>query len=217
METKQCHMCKETKPVSEFYTLSSGALQNRCKKCHGIVNSQYPPRPKTDTGNEHEQAVISLLLSNGIYATNGKSSAFKWVDVVAWGCVRIEVKSSAEIATGYYHFSFSPGQQRKGFKSDLVIIYTQGDYPISIFPASHPVFYKPSGKLKSAVSWKPRMRHTKSPVGTVVLNDTLMRNYQERWDLIEDVRQQKILEMLEDGSIATERSQVRSPQLALGI
>lgn len=196
--TKVCRKCGLEKSIDEFYKRSgANGTQSYCIACYNARAATQIRAPKNIAGEQSERDVVSVLLSNGIYATGGKASAFKYIDVVAWGCVRIEVKSSTLRSNNYpddlaYTFGFTANQQKRGIDADLVVLVclgktnTQNTY--HIFPSNHPVFYK-YGRLKSAVVYstikkRPYMRVR----GGIAMSHTLMHQHQDAWHLIEEKR-----------------------------
>src|SRR5262245_36882243 len=96
MKTKLCNKCGEEKPLEEFYTRrnTGDGYMNWCKECHKSVTYANTRHPKDKAVEMGATDVIRKLQNLGIYAAPGKASVYQHVDVVAWGCVRIEVKSS---------------------------------------------------------------------------------------------------------------------------
>lgn len=209
METKICTECNIEKPLSEYYRIpGSGNPMRYCKECKRKIQKQYDRREnsRSKSRNPHEQGLVEMLRSKGIYAVTGKGSEFPYVDVVAWGCVRIEVKSSNLVYGKSYQFGFSADQKGYGMRADLVCLIARNYFSPVIIPASHPVFYKTSGKLKSNINWIPNARKYKSRRGLISLTTGMMLEHQECWDLIEQVRQSRIRELLDSGTINYERA-----------
>lgn len=181
-------------PLSEFYRAKSSknGYQSRCKICHGLQNKMATisrqGNQRGKPGYETEGMVIEELRRQGIYAAPGKSSEFHNLDVVAWGCVRIECKSSIKDRMGRYLFNFN-NQRRKGISADLVVLVCLGDeITFHVFPARHGVFYK-HGRVKMGVQYDPYRSHFKGgQVAGARLTTALMNQYQNAWYLIEEKR-----------------------------
>ncbi len=186
MDTKYCTTCKKTKSIEEFYK-SRGAAdgrQNRCKTCYRVIARCNKAKPKHEASHQSEQYVIDVLKSQGIYCAAGKSSEYKYCDLIAWGCVRIEVKTANQ-KDGAFMFTSTPRQQEHGFVADLVILVCkwEDETTLHIFPSNHPVFYR-SGRIKSGFYYDPYIYKRKSGHGGRLTN-ALMKQHQNRWDLIE--------------------------------
>lgn len=196
--TKPCCGCKLDKPLTEFYTRSGvhnptepGHYVSECKVCmkrrskHSTLNP-YEPRVLT------EQLAIEKLLDIGIFALPGKAIAAADVDVVAWGCVWIEVKyARLEFQRGVKKFKFNttPKQQQRGFLADLVMLicdYGEDDLTYHLFEANHPVFYMDEGsRVKSGFTFTPdAMEAKKHGDNRVVMTQPMMDEAQDRWDMI---------------------------------
>lgn len=204
---KACRTCGEEKIITDFYR-SPGARDgyaSECKECtkeRGRVNRVRLGRKKHRSplsGRSSEQHVIDKMRSEGIYAVSGSATEYSWGDVVAWGCVVIEVKTA--YFNGYsYQFGFTPTQFKRGIQADFVLLVCnvpQDDtITYHLFPAQHPVFYR-SGRLKRGFGYTPGAKP--KPPGDIVLslNDQLMQQYENAWHLIEARRleiQQALIE-----------------------
>lgn len=181
-----------TLPLTEFYKRrgSKDGRESLCKPCrlkYGRDNQHLNTLAchREHPMNPNEALVIDRLRSFGIFASPGKSSIYRWIDVVAWGCVRIEVKASTLHKNGMYQFGIGRGKHGKEKdRSDLVVLVALGDEPsFHVFPSDHPVFYHPNGSPKSAVSYATRGNPPKSGRG-VVLNSELMAQAKDRWELV---------------------------------
>jgi len=151
-------------------------------KAAGVI-SPYEPRALT------EQLAIERLLDVGIYAAPGKAVRLAHVDIVAWGCVWIEVKYARyEFKRGVQKFTFNttPKQQQCGFLADLVmLICDYGDeLTYHLFEAQHPVFYMQE-RIKSGFTFTPgAMEAKKHGDNRVVMTQPMMDEAQDRWDYI---------------------------------
>lgn len=184
MDTKICKSCHKEKPVSEFYINSSNRKPSaRCKQCLSEYQKAKPkPAPKWKNTNRYETMVIAELRKKGIYAASGKSSEYNYVDVVAWGCIRIEVKlGEPQSLKGNksYNFRFSRAQVESGMRADIVVLVVNEMF--YVFPANHPMFYKSNGQLKTTVSYTFNSGRDNK--------DLLMQQHKNNWQLIEDIRQ----------------------------
>jgi hypothetical protein len=196
--TKVCLRCKVDKPLTEYYGRSGtsdltepGHYVSECKTCMkqrskttGITDP-YQPRVLSET------LAIEQLLDVGIFAVPGKAIAAKWVDVVAWGCVWIEVKySRLEFKRGVKKFTFmtSKQQQQRGFLADLVMLICDygDDLTYHLFEANHPVFYM-GERVKSGFTFTPdAMEAKKHGDNRVVMTQPMMDEAKDRWDMIGD-------------------------------
>lgn len=194
--TKPCCGCKVEKPLDQFYVRSGtsnptepGHYVSECKGCMKLRSKTngnidpYEPRVLT------EQLAIERLLDVGIFALPGKAIAAADVDVVAWGCVWIEVKyARLEFQRGVKKFKFTttPKQQQRGFLADLVMLIC--DYGVDLtyhlFEANHPVFFM-GERVKSGFTFTPdAMEAKKHGDNRVVMTQPLMDEARDRWDMI---------------------------------
>lgn len=77
MEDKLCKLCRETKPISDFY-LCGGHLSGRCKKCFGEYQRNNQNRPANITrystshreqiNNRHREKYHSTLAASRAYS-----------------------------------------------------------------------------------------------------------------------------------------------------
>lgn len=183
--SRRCNTCRQEKPLTEFYD-----YQTRCKSCMYTVNKERrksnSPKEKLNSIFGSEALVIQELRSRKIPAYPGKAVSFALVDVVAWGCVGIEVKSS-QFHVDSYQWGFS-SKQLTALQSDVIALVTLDDTPeFYLFPANHPVFFI-NGKRKHAVSYQPepyiRRHHDR-----YVMTDADMREARDRWSLVETAKE----------------------------
>lgn len=180
-----CKFCGQDKPLTEFY-----ALQSRCKACMAIANKARgkvrSPESLLNTLVGSEGAVIRELREHGIPAYPGKSVGYALVDVVVWGCVGLEVKSSKDYG-GFWQWGFTK-QQRGRLQADLIVLVTnEPDVEFFVFPANHPVFFI-NGKRKTAVCYQPNTRSPKHH-DRYVMSEQDMNEAHNRWELIEEAKQ----------------------------
>lgn len=199
-EEKQCRRCGETKAWSEFYIRSGyegvkpGHYNSECKACMKVRGNNPNRLPPTVPRSPTEIIAINYLTKHGIHCLPGKAVKASDVDVVAWGCVWMEVKYSAMRERGEFMFHVTPPQQRRGFLAHIVLLICDyGDRQTFHFlPADTPAFYH-KGKLKGGISYLPG-RKTISGKGPVpggmkaTLTDDIMTESQDRFDMIETTR-----------------------------
>lgn len=209
---RTCRKCGQPKPITEYYKHlgQKDGLEVRCKECVRAYSRQYrqthgqPLRGSRESGRATEQNVIDKLNGLGIFATSGKTSPFPWADVVAWGCVRIEVKTS--VFQGRYNFGFTPTQIRRGVEADLILLVCvlpeSNETTYHLFPSDFEVFYHnnrrgyASGRLKAGVHYVPdhliKFRHHH----TNALTTAIMDKHQNAWELIEQKRRVISLQLM---------------------
>ena len=191
--TKICRACQLSLPVAEFYKRkNSESYVSECKRCMKSRSKQQPqtakdylvPRAVT------EVAAISYLKSKGIPAVPGKALHHSHVDVVAFGCVDIEVKYATlrfQRGVEKFCFSASPAQQEYGFRAQVVILvcdYNDGMMSYHFFDAKHPVFYI-KGRMKSGFTFTPGMYEAKKHANNrLVMVQGMMDEAQDRVNLI---------------------------------
>lgn len=184
---KECRICKQEKPLSEFYTRHGGKPYSQCKDCHIAVNN-YKPRDRQEAINRSEILVIDCLAKRHIPALPGKSLGFKWADVVAWGCVLIECKLSS-FRNGVFSWAFTPIQQEQGLRAHLVVLCADYGHEITyhVFKAIDEIFYTRDGTRKSSVTYTPNIRY-RNMVKTS-LPKPVMDEHRDRWEMVETYRQ----------------------------
>jgi hypothetical protein len=122
----------------------------------------------------------------GIYAVAGKYSAYTYIDMVAFGCVLIEVKYSSMARRQSYSFKFNDTQVKNGIKADLVVLVTDDGQMCrySVFPANLSVFYHKDGRLKQGITYIPVPQNRK---GKNYLSNELMDSYEDAWQQVFDL------------------------------
>lgn len=202
---RTCTKCKVEKRLDEFYTHSSGkdGHMNTCIECYKQQQKDRRKRPdyhkksKNEAQTETEGLVIARLFREGIFAAPGKSSQWHWIDVTAWGCVKVEVKSSNLMGSGY-QFMFTPKQISKQFQSDIICLLCMNGNDVSyhLFPSDHQVFFLPNGKRKRGLGYDPLSTIRKNGYRFGISLDTpLMNQHKDNWSLIETVRNRIQLEI----------------------
>lgn len=202
---KCCTKCKRMKVLSEFYVRSGfvaddnpGHYVSECIVCMKLRNYEkgyvHPTMPRTET----EILAINYLNSHQIHALPGKAVHAANVDVVAWGCVWIEVKHARyESLNGYsmkrgYRFSVTPKQRERGFLAQIIMLICDHGHEgqsFHLFPSNFPAFYK-QGRIKSGFDYVPGRTEPDKRLyeGIDVLTDRDMSESRDRLDLIENVR-----------------------------
>ena len=193
--TRECKTCHIEKPLAEFYPRGNGMYFTECKTCyreHAHLNHEYVPRYVPY--RQCEDLAITKLQSLGIPAAPGKLFAAAFADVVAWGIINIEVKYSRlsfEAQRWSFRFSTTPAQRKRGLIAHLVMLIC--DYgnrsTFHLLPPSHPVFFR-DGHMKACVLYTPDYAEAgyKHGRNRVVMTDAIMKEYQDRWELIEKSR-----------------------------
>ena len=195
MKTKRCFDCKETKSLNKFYRNigTKDGYNDRCIDCSKIYGKTRPHYSRTEVVQPGEIAAIDKLKSLGIYAAPGKCSEFKWVDVVAWGCVRIEVKytSSSDGNVISWHLGHKDHSRWEDIDLVLFINDKNGVKDYYLIYADNPIFYKESGEAKTGIAIRMNPKYTRNNVRDVVLEN------QDNWSLIEEIRQNKITSLID--------------------
>lgn len=194
--TKNCRACKQEKPFGEFYAKSGlsshtrpGHFTSECKECMRLRSKRKPYVPKNPNTLVHSEAlVINELRRNGIFAVTGKSVNAKHVDVVAWGCVQIEVKYSRLAKNGNrraFVFDFSPPQRKRGLLALVVVLvcdYGSGRVDYHVFDATDSIFYD-SGQLKAKITFEPGRTRSRYH-GYEQLTQSIMDDHKNMWGII---------------------------------
>lgn len=206
---KTCNKCGILKPLIDFYTHRSAADKHMatCKSCYSLMQKDRRARPdfrlkaKNEPQNETEGHLIEMLRSLGIYAAPGKASEWHWIDSVAWGCVKIELKSSTYSRSTGYSFTFSPKQIKEKFLSDIICLMLINEKGASyhLFPSDHPVFFRADGSRKRGLGYKPGYKGNQAGKNHrqfgLSLSDALMTEHRDNWSLIETMRNRVSLEL----------------------
>lgn len=199
-QSKTCTNCHIEKPVTEFYPRPKGAglYTSECKDCMKLRSKNQTARAKEwtpkDTG---ESLVFNKLMSMGIWTAPGRTlKDFPFVDLVAWGCVGIEIKTARQKRSNkYINFGFSPDQIEHGIRGDIIILldHTSASPRFYVFPARHSAFYR-NGILKSVVTITPdRIKSVRKHRGATLslLTQEILDKHENAWDIIEIARYQK--------------------------
>lgn len=182
---RKCVACQELKEPSEFYNRPGGKyVTSECKECMKTRSRNRVPVDRKVAVVPSEADVIIELHKQGIPALPGKALHQQWADVIAYGCVLVEVKSAKRHYRGCYQFSFTPSQRAGKLKGDLVVLVCKHDdgNTYHVLQANNPVFYGEDGKLKTAVAWTPGAKHKGRFIS---LNDEMMADAQNQWGLVD--------------------------------
>lgn len=193
-------------PVSNFYVRSGidhptepGHYLSECIDClkrrsrNGKHLPAGVPRAKT------EQLAIDYLRQHKIPALPGKAYAAADVDLLAWGCVRIEVKySTVRRYNHYFMFGLTRRQQQRGLLADVVLLICDfGDrQTYHFFDPNDDIFYFADGERKGGVTYHPEREEQKKHFETrVSLTKPMMDAARDRLELIEVARQQHVSDL----------------------
>lgn len=193
--TKSCITCNTEKPLTEFYTYTSNKkIMPLCKTCHRARNKKYQPLPSDRCGVAHQNEFIDILLSRGIYASPGKSSEYAHADVVAWGCVRIEVKFGESTNRHNPHtwkFRFTEKQANGGMVADLIAFMCPNGigkgYTCYLIEPTCSELYR-DGKFKPVLTVNIGTHRKPSRFGRGSLTQELLSAHLENWRAIEEKR-----------------------------
>jgi hypothetical protein len=185
----KCDWCGAVKPRAEFYTRSGmpHLIHQGCKECRKAVErvKKGVPRNNHATFTPSEAWVIERLKSQGIPALPGKALHYADADVVAFGCVLIEVKSSLKKAFGF-QFGFTPKQHQERIKGEIIVLVCNyGDHKtFHVFDADAPFFYNVNGTRKTGVSFVPGTEYPVRHKKRAILTQSLMDEAHERWSMV---------------------------------
>lgn len=135
-----------------------------------------------------EQMALDQLRKQGIVAFGGKHIHIEetnHVDIVAWGCVYIEVKH-AKLIKGSFVFRSTQNQIKDGFKAHIVILICEYEDHVTYhyFRADHEAF-RINGKIKSSFVFTPgQLEQVKHKETRVKLVQPIMDEHENRWDLV---------------------------------
>lgn len=185
-------------PLDQFYK-HPGTIDKReprCKACKRVQQKQYRQSytrtDRTEGAHIGETLALKLMSSIGVYAVPARLSVHKFVDIIAWGCVKIEVKTSTVEADGRCQFNFTSqtyaGNDLHGDLTLLIPVKPDGSaVSYHLFPSDHPVFFKADGKRKRGVQYIPNPKKSRH-AGGIRLTKDLMQSYQNAWHLLEAER-----------------------------
>jgi len=193
--TKLCRVCGAEKSLSEYYINTSNKKpMDRCKSCHRARNKKYQPVPADTCGVAHQNEFINILRSRGIYASPGKSSEYAHADVVAWGCVRIEVKHGESIdkySPRTWKFRFTEKQANGGLVADLIALMCPNGigkgYTCYLISPDYPELYR-DGKFKPVVTINIGTHRKPARGDWGSLTPEMLSVHRENWQVIEQIR-----------------------------
>lgn len=213
--TKICKDCNNEYPLTAVHwhirKASKDGYNHYCKACTGERSKRYGrasrQRGGRISGDVGTRLAVPYLAKHGIYADYGKNTRYKYVDVMAWGCVKIEVKLSQNhvgkdwlltsvMTTGAWSFKMYSANNKDTLTPDVImLICDRGDGSPSyhLLPYTHPVFYRKDGVRKINVSYQEY--ETKS---TWMFDDfplSWMDESRDNLALIESVRQRVIQDL----------------------
>lgn len=196
VETQVCKKCQVEKSLSEYYTRSGKPHLHFkiCKACFREIGKSQTPSifNRRNALVESEKEVIDLLSKHGIPALPGKALGHQYADIIAWGCVLIEVKHSKLRPADCFLFSFTPQQCKYGIRGDVVVLICDyvNEKTYHVFSADDPIFYFRSGALKPNTCFMPNAKQRKNRVNRVTLLPEYMKEHQNQWSLVETIRLQ---------------------------
>lgn len=206
-EAVYCPLCETKKPRSEFYTRSGNPhlILAGCKVCRAREG-----RTKRSLGYKigaleiavpSEAWAISRMAEYGIPALPGKALVHSHTDVVAWGCVQVEVKSSLANNAGRFNFGFTPKQVSERILGDVIVLIC--NYGVRktfhVFEPDEEFFFISQGRRKSGVCFMPEQNAPIRHFTRKILTQTKMDAAEDRWSLISDVLAKKC-EALRNGA-----------------
>lgn len=185
---KTCSHCHQVKPITQFYAHPSAfdGHQPYCASCSVEFNQtrrmEIGVVDRSVARHKGEVLLIEYLRNHNIYAAPGKCSEWKWVDVIAWGCVRIEVKYSRNLQQRF-SFTFSNKQRKNGLQVDVLALICDDGSAASyhFFSAKDPEL---SG-IKTSLAFTRGASVNRRPG---ILNADNMNRAMDRIDLIETTR-----------------------------
>lgn len=150
------------------------------------------PIPAGTPRAQSECLAIAYLHGKHIPCLPGKAYQVADVDILAWGCVRIEVKYST--IRHYNHcftFGLTQRQRQRGLLADVVLLICDyGDrQTFHLLEPDDPVFYFKDGRRKGGFTFTPgQMQQKKHAQNRITLTQPRMDEAQDRIDLIEAAR-----------------------------
>lgn len=198
--SKECARCEVRKPLSEFYIRSGygtpdnpatipGHYVSECKQCMKDRSRLRVPFDAKEPLIKGEKLAIEYLAMNNIPALPGKAVSHAWTDIVAFGCIGVEVKhAKLKLKRGVDKFTFmaTPQQQKNGFRGAIVMLICE--YPdrltYHLFRSTEPVFYM-GNRVKSGFDFTPGndipLKHGNN---RVVMTQPMMDKAQDNTQLI---------------------------------
>jgi hypothetical protein len=203
-DTRTCTKCNVVKPATLDYFYKGRTNANRltswCKDCMKALSKSKTYVPANAfIPNVGETKAIAWLKSFGIPANGGKNiDAVKWLDVLAWGCVRIEVKHSKTNKLGIWSwmmYSVNDKETIGGILPHLILFIGEdnktGQTRYFLFDACHPeLFNKDTGKRKINVTYNYQSVNAQ--------NHTVFQEHENKIGLVETCRLKVSQELLQE-------------------
>jgi len=200
---KECRHCGLPKDESEFYKSknTSDGLHSWCKACHR--ESMREARFRVGTTTEASTLlVLNELTRRGIPASPGYGLGMPGVDLVAWGCVPIEAKTSQPIGNreGQYVWHFNESQREKWFSGLIVFAGRCGDDSARFF-----VVPADDIRLREHIIRDDReslfVNLTDGPFNKNANRELYewFKAYEDRWDLVEEYRLLAVEQLIDTG------------------
>lgn len=188
--TKVCARCKIPLALDEFY-IRNGKPHSYCKSCISLTAREHPPLSRTKPKEKSEVVAIEYLKSYGIPALPGKALRYMHVDVVVFGCIRVEVKTANQTTVNnrtVFRFTMSATQSERGLLCDLVLLVCNRDSgkTFHLFPVDFPAFYI-DGRLKTGFTYTDGAAYAGKFGNTrVVMTQPMMDDAKDKVSLIYD-------------------------------
>ena len=160
-------------------------------KYHELGGGQQKWLNNLSLPHQTEVDTVDYLLKNGIYAVNGKFTSWRYVDIVAFGCVAIENKFSApRDRNAGYGFRLVSARHNNGIRGNVIILcIDRGDYiERTIWDVNDPIFRRADGLPKKGLMYIPNKKqyHLRHAEYGVSINSRLWREHIDRFDIIHD-------------------------------
>lgn len=192
-----CKTCQVEKDFDkDFYVaVCASGRDSTCKECRKLQSRQrkLANKGKPKKHNIHEQAFIEACHEHGVYAVQATDTRHKFCDVVAWGCVRIEVKHPDTVDDNHYSWRFTVNQARKRLPADIIVLVTEhlGETKYHFFNPLHPIFFNPDQTRKIGLSYVvERERDYHTQYGALITPD-ILNMHRDAWQTIENTRLEK--------------------------
>lgn len=142
---KHCTSCDQTKPDAEFYSnrARKDGLSVYCRPCHRAATQRSKKgkriilfREELHPGTELGKKYLAL---HGIPSLPGMAAGMPFVDLVAWGCVPIEVKTAHPVAGSRYSWGFTDRQLEREFLGEVVMLIAidgEDNHRVFVVPGS---------------------------------------------------------------------------------
>ena len=137
---------------------------------------------------QHEIDSVDYLLQNGIYAVNGKYTAWRYADIAAFGCVILEHKYSRQHNDGSFLWRVKPRWHDNGIRGNIVMLCAEYDGRVerTFWDVNDAIFYLHNGELKKGIHYNPtKHAHATRDYG-VSISRRMWREHIDRFDIIHD-------------------------------